>query len=73
MKKRILYTLAIALVLGGVALCGGLYAFKAGAVREPGSLYLPSRSTYEALLDSLKPRIGHHLAFDLYARRLNLA
>ena len=73
MKKRILYTLAVALVFGGLVLCGGLYAFKAGAVREPGSLYLPSRSTYEGLLDSLKPRIGHHLAFDLYARRLNLA
>ena len=72
MKKRILYSLALALVAGAVVLGGGLYAFKAGAVKEPGSLYLPSRSTYGALLDSLKPRIGHHLAFDLYAKRLNL-
>jgi UPF0755 protein len=41
-------------------------------VKQSAEIYLSKRSDYATLIDSLKPKIGHHLAFDIYAKRLNL-
>ncbi len=72
MKKTLLRVLFVGLFLGGAMALWGIISFKGNAVTKPGSLYLSSRSTYGVLMDSLKPRIRHHFAFDLYAKRLNL-
>ena len=47
--------------------------FKGNAVIEERELYVGRDVEYETLLDSLKPSIKHHFAFDLYAKRLALS
>ncbi len=72
MKKTVRNTLLIALLMGAAIATWGIISFRGNAVLEPGSLYLSSRSSYEDLMTALKPRIRHHMAFDLYSKRLNL-
>ena len=73
MKKTLVYTFVVGVLLGALVACWGVVAFKGSAVKHPGEFRLSKRSDYATLLDSLKPRLRHHLAFDLYAKRLNLA
>ncbi len=73
MKKAILYTFIIGVILGGSVAFGGLISFKGNAVTEPGELFISKRADYATLLGEIKPRIKHHTAFDIYAKRLNLA
>ncbi len=72
MKKISIYTLIAALLTGALAALWALIAFKGDAVLEPRELYLSKRADYAAVVDSLKPHIKHHAAFDLYAKRLDL-
>ncbi len=72
MKKRLFSIFMAALLVGGAVALWGIVAFKGNAVVEPAELYLSKELDYQNVLDSLKPKIKHHAAFDLYARRLNL-
>lgn len=72
MKKTFLYLFLLGLAAGAAAGVVGIVQFKGNAVKEPSELYVSGRSDYAQLLDSLMPRIRHHAAFRLYARRLDL-
>ena len=72
MKKTLLTIFVVGILLGAAVAAWGVVSFKGNAVVEGRELYVGRDVTYEALMDSLKPSIKHHLAFDLYAERLNL-
>lgn len=72
MKKILIWTFVIGLVLGAAVAVWGVISFKGDAVLEERELYVGRETSYQALVDSLKPSIKHHLAFDIYAERLNL-
>lgn len=72
MKKILIWILVAAVALGGAVAAWGIISFKGNAVVQQKELYISRNTDYEALMDSLKPSIKHHLAFDLYAERLNL-
>ena len=72
MKKTLLSIFVVALVVGAGVATWGIISFKGNAVKQESELYISKRIDYEALMDSVKPRIGHHFAFDMYAERLNL-
>ncbi len=72
MKKLLLRTFAVGLLVGAAVACWGVVSFKGNAVVEPAEFYLSKRADYSALLDTLMPKIKHHAAFDLYAERLDL-
>lgn len=72
MKKILIWTFVIGLVLGAAVAVWGVISFKGDAVLEERELYVGRETSYQALIDSLKPSIKHHLAFDIYAERLNL-
>lgn len=72
MKKILIWTFVIGLVLGAAVAVWGVISFKGDAVLKERELYVGRDTSYQALIDSLKPSIKHHLAFDIYAERLNL-
>ena len=72
MKKTLIAIFTLAVVTGAAAAIWGIISFKGNAVKERAELFISKRSDYTTLLDSVKPRIKHHFAFDLYAERLNL-
>ena len=72
MQKTVISIFVAALVIGAATATWGIISFKGNAVKERAELFISKRSDYTALLDSVKPRIKHHFAFDLYAERLNL-
>ncbi len=73
MKKFLIFSF-VALLLAGVAVgVWGVISFKGNAVVEAKELYVSRNTTYEQMIDSLKPSIKHYFAFDLYAKRLDLA
>lgn len=72
MKKCLRYLFLTALSVGGAVAVWGLISFKGNAVKQPTELYISKRCDYQGMLDSLRPKIKHHTAFDLYARRLHL-
>ena len=72
MKKIFIWSFVVGLILGAAVAVWGVISFKGNAVVEAKELYISRNTTYEELLDSLKPSIKHHLAFDLYAQRLEL-
>ena len=72
MKKLFIYTFVVGIVLGAAVAVWGVISFKGNAVVQSRRLYVSRNTSYEALLDSLKPSIKHHLAFDIYAQRLEL-
>lgn len=73
MKKILIWIFVAAVAIGATVAVWGVIAFKGNAVVQPKELYISRSIDYAALVDSLKPSIKHHLAFDLYAKRLNLA
>lgn len=73
MKKILIWIFVAAVAIGAAVAVWGVIAFKGNAVVQPKELYISRSIDYAALVDSLKPSIKHHLAFDLYAKRLNLA
>ena len=65
MKKTLITILSLAIIAGAAAAVWAYISFKGNAVIESSELYVSKRSNYTELIDSLKPRIGHHFAFDL--------
>ncbi|MBQ5899205.1 MAG: aminodeoxychorismate lyase, partial [Alistipes sp.] len=72
MKKTFITIFIIGIVAGAAVATWALISFKGNAVEQSAELYISKRSDYTSLIDSLKPKIGHHFAFDLYAKRLEL-
>lgn len=72
MKKFLLWFFFICVVVGGAVAAWGYISFKGNAVKEQKEFFVSRNTDYAALIDSLKPAINHHLAFDIYAERLNL-
>ena len=72
MKKILVWTSVVLIVLCAAVAVWGYISFKGNAVVESRELYVSRSTTYQELVDSLKPSIKYHLAFDLYAERLGL-
>ena len=72
MKKLLLWIFLVAVAVGAGVAAWGVVSFKGNAVLQEKELYVSRHIDYEALIDSLKPNIKHHFAFDVYAERLNL-
>ena len=72
MKKILVWTSVVLIVLCAAVAVWGYISFKGNAVVESRELYVSRSTTYQELIDSLKPSIKYHLAFDLYAERLGL-
>jgi UPF0755 protein len=72
MKKLLLWIFLVAVAVGAGVAAWGVVSFKGNAVLQEKELYVSRHTNYEALIDSLKPNIKHHFAFDIYAERLNL-
>ena len=72
MKKLLLWIFLVAVAAGAGVAAWGVVSFKGNAVLQEKELYVSRHTDYEALIDSLKPNIKHHFAFDIYAERLNL-
>ncbi len=72
MKKLLLWIFLVAVAVGAGVAAWGVVSFKGNAVLQEKELYVSRHTDYEALIDSLKPSIKHHFAFDIYAERLNL-
>ena len=72
MKKLFIWTFVVGVVLGAAVMAWGYISFKGNAVLESKEFYVSRNTTYDELIDSLKPSIKHHLAFDIYAERLAL-
>lgn len=72
MKKLLLWIFLVAVAVGAGVAAWGLVSFKGNAVLQEKELYVSRHTDYATLLDSLKPNIKHHFAFDIYAERLNL-
>ena len=73
MKKMFIWTFVVGVVLGAAVMAWGYISFKGNAVLESKEFYVSRNTTYGELIDSLKPSIKHHLAFDIYAERLGLS
>ena len=72
MKKTFFSILSALVVAGAAVVAWGVVSFKGNAVVEERELFVGRDVSYEQLMDSLKPSLKHHLAFDLYAERLKL-
>ena len=72
MKKLFIWTFVVGVVLGAAVMAWGYISFKGNAVLESKEFYVSRNTTYDELIDSLKPSIKHHFAFDIYAERLAL-
>ena len=72
MKKTFFSILSALVVAGAAVVAWGVVSFKGNAVVEERELFVGRDVSYEQLMDSLKPSLKHHLAFDLYAERLSL-
>ena len=67
--RYILFACLACLLVTGFVLRQQFYG---NAVRAGRDLYIGSRADYQSLTDSLLPRLRHHWAFGVYARRINL-
>lgn len=77
MEKNSLRTLfirafVVGVVLGAVAAATGFVMFRTNALKEPVDLYVSRKADYQSLCDSLLPKVRYQMAFNLYAKRLNL-
>ncbi|MBQ4540669.1 MAG: endolytic transglycosylase MltG [Alistipes sp.] len=72
MKKILIWTFVVGIVLGAAVAVWGVISFKGNAVVAERELFVGRDTSYEQLMDSLKPSLKYHLAFDLYAERLGL-
>lgn len=71
-KRFWIWSAALLLAAAAAAAVAGYVQFKGDAVTQECELFISRRADYASLVDSLKPRIRHHAAFDWYARRLAL-
>ena len=77
MAKNSLRTLfvrgvVVGIVLSAVAVMTAFVMFRTNALKEPVDLYISHKADYQAVCDSLLPKVKYHTAFNLYAKRLNL-
>ncbi|MDR1671110.1 MAG: endolytic transglycosylase MltG [Alistipes sp.] len=77
MKKLTIRLTASFLSIGAVAVLSLFFVVRGGAVRHPGSLYIPNGSDYATLMDSLTAgaagkRIRFVKPFEMYARHIGL-
>lgn len=73
MRKKTLFCIILALLV--LASVGGFIAwrqFVGNTVRTERDLYVSNRADYAALIDSLLPALRHPVAFEAYARRIDL-
>lgn len=72
MLKKSLLTIAILSVITIVTAFYTYNIFYGSGVEKEHVLYISSRLTPNELIDSIKPYIKHHSAFEIYAKRVNL-
>jgi UPF0755 protein len=74
MKKLTHWLIAAFLLTGAIAILSLFFVVRSGAVRQPGSLFIPASADYATLMDSLRTgeRIRFVKPFELYARRIGL-
>lgn len=72
-KKTFLYILFACLACLLIAGFVVRQQFYGNAVKTGRELFVSSRADYGELVDSLLPELKHRRAFDVYARRINLA
>lgn len=73
MLKKSLQIIGCLITIATVAVFYAYLIFYGSGVEREHILYLPSNISYEKVVDSLKPYIKHHTAFDIYAKRINLS
>lgn len=72
MKKKIIAVLLVVVVIVTVTGVWGYYMFFGPAVEERVIIILRSDESYEQMTDKVKASLVYHVAFDLYAKRINL-
>lgn len=72
MKKKIIAVLLVVVVIVTVTGVWGYYMFFGPAVEERVIIILRSDESYEQMTDKVKSSLAYHVAFDLYAKRINL-
>ena len=72
MKKKIIAVLLVVVVIVTVTGVWGYYMFFGPAVEERVIIILRSDESYEQMTDKVKASLAYHVAFDLYAKRINL-
>lgn len=72
MKKKIIAVLLVVVVIVTVTGVWGYYMFFGPAVEERVTIILRSDESYEQMTDKVKSSLAYHVAFDLYAKRINL-
>jgi UPF0755 protein len=72
MKKKIIAVLLVVVVIVIVTGVWGYYMFFGPAVEERVTIILRSDESYEQMTDKVKSSLVYHVAFDLYAKRINL-
>lgn len=72
MKKKIIAVLLVVVVIVTVTGVWGYYMFFGPAVEERVTIILRSDESYEQMTDKVKSSLVYHVAFDLYAKRINL-
>lgn len=72
MKKKIIAILLVVVVIVTVTGVWGYYMFFGPAVEERVIIILRSDESYEQMTDKVKASLVYHVAFDLYAKRINL-
>lgn len=73
MKKGFLGISVILLIIAGAMTLWGYTSFKGNAVNKQHSIYVYTDDNYQNIADSIKAHSLHNWAFDLYAKRLDLA
>ena len=72
MKKKNIAVLLVVVVIVTVTGVWGYYMFFGPAVEERVTIILRSDESYEQMTDKVKSSLAYHVAFDLYAKRINL-
>ena len=72
MKKTLAIIAVAVLVVAAATGITGYVQFKGSAVDAERELFLSKRLTYSAVLDSVMPSISHQMAFEYYAKHIDL-
>ena len=72
MRKKIIYILAVVIILVGVMAFVGYRMFYGSAVDKSFVVELREGESYGQMIDKVKSGMDNHIAFDYYAKRINL-
>ena len=72
-KKTLFLALTSVIIAVGTLAFIAHQQFYGNAVVQESNLFVSSRIDYKSLCDSLMPKIKHHRAFEVYAKRIDLA